>query len=151
MSLGLYGIIFVGNNNKNFVVAQNPTKDKTYIYSDYFGKIADAGLSASQEIYKTISEINSVDITTFNRNELETQALNKFDDALRNSYEHVFSNQYSLSPMSAAFEGLSKYIKIKNNINYNDFLLNNNIKVNKIYASVSNAIGIEINTENVLE
>lgn len=148
MSLGFYGIITVGVVN-NF--SPNPVKNKFIGYSNYFGKIADAGLSASQEIYKTINEINLVDISTFSRNELETHAINRFIQAMSNAYENVFSNEYNTNTMSASFEGLINYIETKSGTEYQDFLTNNNIRVNKVYASVSNAIGMPINSANIIE
>lgn len=117
-------------------------------YADYYAYIAQSGIKCANAIFKAISPIQRIDITTFDIFEDAQAARDDFDFAIRTSYETVFTNVYQTTSMQNSFVALANHVK-KDFASVDIFVTEFGVKVLPAYASLSNVFGEPIDTGNI--
>lgn len=125
------------------------SSDRFSFYADNFALAAESGLLAVNSLTPAVDGASRVDFRTFEIARDVNAVRNVFVVNLKTSYESVFINASSTNPMTDAFNHLSQHIHKFFNMNVNDYLSNNNIKVTQTYASLSAVFGEAINEGNI--
>lgn len=117
------------------------TTDQFIIYSDYFAFAAEAGLERARALFPAIQTITRVNIFSMESPANSDVAVNNFIQELDVSYEFIWLDGQSLSPIRDAFIGLENYILKKSGLAVDDFLNNSSIKLESLYVTLHNIVG----------
>ncbi len=123
--------------------------DRFQFYSDYFAFAAESGLKSAQSLFPTVASAASVDVRTFSYFVEAITTKNSLVGNLRSSYEQVFINAFSLEPMRDAFLNLADHVKKFTGGTLDDYLADNNIQVEGVYARISNLTGNTVSSSNI--
>ncbi len=123
--------------------------DRFQFYADYFALASTAGIESASTFFPVVASVVSVDIKTYAYFEEAFVSKNALVGNLRSSYEQIFSNALSLEPMRDAFVSLSDHIKEFTGGSVDEYLTLNDIKVDGVYARISNLTGNIITSGNI--
>ncbi len=118
-------------------------------YSDYFASSAISGIKSAQSIFKSISTIESVDLTTFVLFDNAFSARNNLISVCQSSYEVIFNNGNSLEPMRNSFTELADHIKKFTGSTLDAYITSAGLKVERIYANISGITGNTVLEANI--
>lgn len=125
-------------------------KESIEFYTSYFSLAAISGIAESKSIYETLSVIQSVNVRSFSVFQDAVSARNNLFTTLKSSYETLFTNAISTHPMKNAFDGLAKYISENSGQTVDEYLTEKSIQVSREYANISQILGEDISSNNVL-
>ena len=92
----------------------------------------------------------SVDVYSYSYYEEAYTVKNMLIHNLHSSYEQLFTSAYSLEPMRDSFFYLAKHIKdFSDSSTLNEYLADNEIKVERTYANISNLAGDPVSESNI--
>ena len=122
--------------SNNFQISNS----KFLSYATQFGNTAEAGMKSAQAIYSALSPLSRTRFSSFTIKVDALNAANTMIYAVESSYEIMFSDANSPYPMESAFLGLSKHIRNWTGKTVNQYLTDEGITVNRIYANIVNSL-----------
>ena len=125
------------------------SNDQFEYYSDYFAFAAISGIKSARSIIDAVSAALAVNQSSYTVFEEAFQAKNNLVTNLQSSYEQVYINAQSLGPMAGSFEQLAKHVKNFTGGTLDEYLTDQGIQVEQIYANIAGLTGDSISSSNI--
>ena len=107
-------------------------------YSDYFAYASEAGINRARALAPAIATSVSVDVSTIVLPVNADVAVKNLSRALDMGYEWLWRDGQTLTPLQQAYIGLANYIRAKSAQEIEDYLTDEGIQVEQIYATIHN-------------